>query len=103
MIPCVPSYPPFERCPRDRINRIEDRVVPPAQSRLMADALRAKGLPVELLEFEGEQHGFRQADTIVRCLEAELSFYGATFGFSPADAPPADDVAGTRPARQPRC
>jgi dipeptidyl aminopeptidase/acylaminoacyl peptidase len=41
----------------------------------MAAAIRAKGLPVELLTFEGEQHGFRKKDTIIRCLEAELDFY----------------------------
>jgi dipeptidyl aminopeptidase/acylaminoacyl peptidase len=58
--------------------------VPPDQSRIMADAVRAKGLPVALLTFEGEQHGFRKAETIVRCLEAELSFYGSVFGFTPA-------------------
>jgi dipeptidyl aminopeptidase/acylaminoacyl peptidase len=52
----------------------------------MADAVRAKGLPVALLEFEGEQHGFRMADTIARCLEAELFFYGVAFRFTPADA-----------------
>jgi hypothetical protein len=38
--------------------------------------------------FEGEQHGFRRADTIIRCLEAELFFYGAVFGFAPADSLP---------------
>jgi dipeptidyl aminopeptidase/acylaminoacyl peptidase len=62
---------------------LEDRVVPPNQAQLMADALRAKAVPVALLTFEGEQHGFRKADTIVRCLEAELTFYGAIFGFDP--------------------
>jgi dipeptidyl aminopeptidase/acylaminoacyl peptidase len=51
----------------------------------MADAARAKGLPVAYLAFEGEQHGFRRAATIARCLEAELAFYGAVFGFTPAD------------------
>ena len=65
---------------------LEDRVVPPEQSQVMADAVRAKGLPVALLTFPGEQHGFRRADTIVRCLEAELSFYGAVLGFAPAGA-----------------
>jgi hypothetical protein len=40
---------------------------------------------VAYLEFEGEQHGFRKAETIVRSLEAELAFYGAVFGFEPAD------------------
>ena len=61
-------------------------MVPPDQSRKMADAVRAKGLPVALLAFEGEQHGFRIADTIARCLEAELFFYGVVFRFTPADA-----------------
>lgn len=64
---------------------LEDRVVPPNQSEMMAEAVRAKGLPVAYLAFEGEQHGFRKAETIIRSLEAELFFYGAVFGFSPAD------------------
>jgi dipeptidyl aminopeptidase/acylaminoacyl peptidase len=54
---------------------LDDKVVPPNQSQMMADAVRAKGLPVEYLTFEGEQHGFRRAETIVRALEAELAFY----------------------------
>ena len=65
---------------------LEDKVVPPNQSEMMADAVRAKGWPVAYLTFAGEQHGFRKAETIVRCLEAELYFYGAVFGFTPADA-----------------
>jgi dipeptidyl aminopeptidase/acylaminoacyl peptidase len=64
---------------------LEDKVVPPNQSEMMADAVRRKGLPVAYLSFEGEQHGFRKAPTIVRSLEAELFFYGAVFGFTPAD------------------
>jgi dipeptidyl aminopeptidase/acylaminoacyl peptidase len=64
---------------------LEDRIVPPSQSEMMADAVRKKGLPVAYLSFEGEQHGFRRASTIVRSLEAELYFYGAVFGFAPAD------------------
>ena len=51
----------------------------------MAAALRAKGLPFAYLAFEGEQHGFRKAETIQRTLEAELYFYAAVFGFAPAD------------------
>jgi len=73
-------------CPLILFQGLEDQVVPPDQSRMMADAVRAKGLPVALLAFEGEQHGFRKADTIVQCLEAELFFYGAVFRFTPADA-----------------
>ncbi|MGI5129179.1 prolyl oligopeptidase family serine peptidase [Pseudonocardia sp. CA-107938] len=59
----------------------EDAVVPPAQSRLIVDALRSRGVPVAYLEFEGEQHGFRRAENIRRALEAELSFYAQVLGF----------------------
>ena len=52
---------------------------------MMADALRAKGTPFAYLAFEGEQHGFRKAETIVRVAEAELWFYGQVLGFEPAD------------------
>jgi dipeptidyl aminopeptidase/acylaminoacyl peptidase len=64
----------------------EDKAVPPNQARAMFDAVRAKGLPVAYLLFEGEQHGFRRATTIKRALEAELYFYGKIFGFHPSDA-----------------
>ena len=63
---------------------LEDKAVPPAQAQAMFDAVRAKGLPVALLMFEGEQHGFRRASTIKRVLEAELAFYGRIFGFTAA-------------------
>jgi dipeptidyl aminopeptidase/acylaminoacyl peptidase len=69
-------------CPVILFQGLEDRVVPPAQAEQMAAALRAKGLPVAYLAFEGEQHGFRQASTIKRTLEAELYFYSKVFGFS---------------------
>lgn len=52
---------------------LEDKAVPPNQAEMMAAAVRAKGLPVAYLAFEGEQHGFRKAETIIRCLEAELA------------------------------
>jgi dipeptidyl aminopeptidase/acylaminoacyl peptidase len=62
---------------------LEDEVVPPNQSELIVDALRRNGVPVAYLAFEGEQHGFRKAETIIRATEAELSFYGQVFGFEP--------------------
>ena len=64
---------------------LDDPIVPPAQSEAIADALRAKGVPVAYLAFEGEQHGFRRAENIVRVAEAELWFYGQVLGFEPAD------------------
>jgi dipeptidyl aminopeptidase/acylaminoacyl peptidase len=53
----------------------EDRIVPPNQAEAMVDALRAKQVPVAYFLFEGEQHGFRRAENIKRCLDAELYFY----------------------------
>ena len=64
---------------------MDDKVVPPAQAEILVDALRAKGLPFAYVTFEGEQHGFRKAETIVRAAEAELWFYGRILGFQPAD------------------
>ena len=68
-------------CPLILFQGLEDRVVPPNQSEMMANAVRAKGLPVAYLTFEGEQHGFRKAQTIIQCLEAEVDFYASVFGF----------------------
>jgi hypothetical protein len=45
-------------------------------------ALTKKGLPVAYLAFEGEGHGFRRAETIIRAHEAELYFYSRIFGFA---------------------
>ena len=75
------------RCPIIFFQGLDDRVVPPNQAELMVDALDARGLPVACLMFEGEGHGFRHADTMRRCLEAELLFYARVFGFEPADTP----------------
>jgi dipeptidyl aminopeptidase/acylaminoacyl peptidase len=67
-------------------------VVPPNQAEMMVDALRRKHLPVAYLTFEGEQHGFRRAETIQTVLRAELGFYGAVFGFVPADPWPGLEI-----------
>ncbi|WP_227981439.1 S9 family peptidase [Nocardia spumae] len=60
----------------------EDAVVPPNQSQMIVDALRARQIPVAFLLFDGEQHGFRRAENIRRALDSELSFYGQIFGFA---------------------
>jgi dipeptidyl aminopeptidase/acylaminoacyl peptidase len=73
-------------CPMLFLQGLDDRVVPPAQSESMVAALRARGVPVAYLAFEGEGHGFRRRETLQRALEAELSFYAQVFGFEAADA-----------------
>lgn len=72
-------------CPVIFFQGTEDRIVPPNQAETMAASMREKGIPVALLMFEGEQHGFRRAENIARALEAELYFLGRVFGFTPAD------------------
>ncbi len=72
-------------CPVIFFQGLEDKVVPPSQAETMVEALRAKGIPVAYLPFEGEQHGFRRAENIKRALDAELYFYGRIFGFELAD------------------
>lgn len=84
-----------ERSPRYHLDRFtkplitfqgaEDRVVTPDQSREIFAALRERGVPTAYFEFEGEQHGFRRAENIVRAHQAELYFYGKVLGFEPAD------------------
>ncbi len=63
----------------------DDMVVPVAQAEEIVAALRRREVPHAYLLFEGEGHGFRQAQNIRRSLEAELSFYAQVFGFELAD------------------
>jgi len=72
-------------CPLIFFQGLEDKVVPPSQAEVMVEALRAKGLPVAYIAFEGEQHGFRQAKNIKRALDGELYFYSRVFGFDLAE------------------
>jgi dipeptidyl aminopeptidase/acylaminoacyl peptidase len=67
-------------CPIILFQGLEDKVVPPNQSEMMAEAVRKKGLKVKYVTFEGEQHGFRKAENIIRALEEELAFYRDVFG-----------------------
>jgi dipeptidyl aminopeptidase/acylaminoacyl peptidase len=66
---------------------LDDRIVPPAEAERIVDALWEKGIPHAYLAYEGEDHGFRKAENIIRSIEAELSFLGQVFG-----CPPADDI-----------
>jgi dipeptidyl aminopeptidase/acylaminoacyl peptidase len=66
----------------------DDEIVPQSQAELIVGALRERGIPHAYLLFEGEGHGFRKAENIVRSLEAELSFYAQVLGFEPGDPLP---------------
>lgn len=72
-------------CPLILFQGLEDKVVPPNQAENMFEAVKAKGIPVAYIAFEGEQHGFRRAEHIKQVLDHELYFYSKIFGFVPAD------------------
>jgi dipeptidyl aminopeptidase/acylaminoacyl peptidase len=67
-------------CPVIFFQGLDDRVVPREQAEMMFNALRQKGVPTSYIEFTGEAHGFRKADTITACLRAELEFYARILG-----------------------
>lgn len=79
-------------CPTIFFQGREDRIVPPNQSELMYEALKAKGIPVCYLLFENEGHGFRRAENAKRSIEAEYLFFAKVFKFQPADDLPAITV-----------
>ena len=62
-------------CPILILQGLEDKVVPPNQAEAMVEALKEKGLPYEYITFEGEGHGFRKPETIIKAFTAELEFY----------------------------
>ncbi|XP_057986843.1 uncharacterized protein LOC131169212 [Hevea brasiliensis] len=73
-------------CPIILFQGLEDKVVPPDQARTIYQALKKKGLPVALVEYEGEQHGFRKAENIKFTLEQEMVFFARLVGnFNVAD------------------
>lgn len=61
---------------------LEDQICPPVQADAFMAGLAGSGIPHAYLTFDGEQHGFRKAETVRAALEAELSFYGQTLGFT---------------------
>ena len=87
----------FQRSPLSHLERfrtpllieqgLDDLVVPPSQSEAVRDALASNGVPHAYLAFEGEGHGFRRAETVVRTLEAEVAFLGQILGFETPGVP----------------
>src|SRR5690606_39161660 len=67
---------------------LDDVICPPVQCERFLARLKGRGIPHACLTFEGEGHGFRRAETMVRALEAELSLYAQVFGFEPEGVPP---------------
>ncbi len=68
---------------------LDDVICPPVQCDRFLARLAAAGrhVPHRYIAFEGEQHGFRRAETTVRVLESELSLYAQVFGLTPPGIP----------------
>jgi dipeptidyl aminopeptidase/acylaminoacyl peptidase len=66
----------------------DDKVVLPKQAEMLAEGAHQKQLPVAMIMFEGEGHGFRKAETIKAATEAQMYFLGRILGFEPADRVP---------------
>ncbi|WP_406175298.1 prolyl oligopeptidase family serine peptidase [Streptomyces sp. NBC_00996] len=88
-----------ERSPSEHADRItapflllqglDDAICPPVQCERFLARLEEQGrrVPHAYIAFEGEGHGFRRAETMVRVLESELSLYAQVFGLNPAGIP----------------
>ncbi len=66
---------------------LDDVICPPAQCERFLERMAGRDVPHAYLTFEGEGHGFRRAETLVRALEAELSLYAQVFGLAPQGIP----------------
>nr|WP_316755623.1 prolyl oligopeptidase family serine peptidase [Streptomyces sp. NEAU-HV9] len=66
---------------------LDDVICPPAQCERFLARIEGRRVPHAYIAFEGEGHGFRRADTLVRALEAELSLYAQVFGLNPPGVP----------------
>ncbi|MFJ7771910.1 prolyl oligopeptidase family serine peptidase [Streptomyces sp. NPDC097107] len=82
-----------ERSPAEHADRVtapflllqglDDVICPPVQCERFLSRMAGRGVPHAYLTFEGEGHGFRRAETMVRALEAELSLYAQVFALHP--------------------
>ncbi|MBV7694161.1 prolyl oligopeptidase family serine peptidase [Streptomyces sp. TRM70350] len=86
-----------ERSPAEHADRItapflllqglDDVICPPTQCERFLVRMAGRHVPHAYIAFEGEGHGFRRADTMIRALEAELSLYAQVFGLTPPGVP----------------
>ncbi|MEU6254675.1 prolyl oligopeptidase family serine peptidase [Streptomyces sp. NPDC047043] len=86
-----------ERSPAEHADRItapflllqglDDVICPPAQCERFLERMEGRRVPHAYIAFEGEGHGFRRAETMIRVLESELSLYAQVFGLNPRGIP----------------
>ena len=87
-------FPERLSCPVIFFQGLEDKIVPPNQAEAMVAALAARRIRHAYVPFEGEQHGFRNAENIATALEGELYFYSQILGFEVDVRPAAVEIAG---------
>jgi len=78
------------RTPTLLFHGAEDDVVPPGQSRRLYELLTSRGVPVCLVEYEKEGHGFVRQENVRHTVAAELLFLARVLGFEPAERRGAD-------------
>ncbi|KMS76842.1 acyl-peptide hydrolase [Streptomyces viridochromogenes] len=66
---------------------LDDVICPPAQCERFLARMEGRRVPHAYIAFEGEGHGFRRAETMIRVLESELSLYAQAFGLNPPGVP----------------
>ncbi|TNY17212.1 peptidase S9, prolyl oligopeptidase, partial [Rhodotorula diobovata] len=59
-----------------------DKIVPPEQSEVMLERVRASGGTADTVLFEGEGHGFRAKEAVKVAMERELAWYRKTWGIA---------------------
>ena len=57
----------------------------PTEAEEIFEALKQNNIPVAMLLFEKEAHGFRMASTIKQALDAQLYFYSQILKFALAE------------------
>ncbi|KAJ3124012.1 Dipeptidyl aminopeptidase [Nowakowskiella sp. JEL0407] len=57
----------------------KDAVVPPNQAKMFVEKVKEKGGNIKMVVFDGEGHGWKNADNIKAAVEEELNFYLRVF------------------------
>ena len=78
---------------------LDDKVVPPSQSEVIVDALKARGIPYAYIPFAGEGHGFRRAENIERAARGASVVPAQVSGFELTDEIEAVEIENLRTVR----
>ncbi|MFT3811705.1 MAG: prolyl oligopeptidase family serine peptidase [Micropepsaceae bacterium] len=73
------------RAPLLTFQGLDDKAVPPSQSQAIYDAVKAKGVATAYIAYEGEGHGFRKAENLIRTLTGTHYFLAQVFGLTLPD------------------